>query len=90
MRLVWRPITKWPGELTPASQRQVAPWRVNEDTLWRDLEREIEALDPVYPEIVLEAACGEGDMTVGGSLQTPGTSPRRSPSHLIPSYSPRA
>lgn len=70
MRVAWRPVQQWPGELS--KNRQMAPWGLTEGIVIRDLLKEVERLEPTSLDVVVQVAAmgGDSDFRVDGELKT--------------------
>lgn len=70
MRVAWRPVQQWPGELS--KNRQMASWGLNEGAVIRDLLKEVERLEPTSVDVVVQVAVmgGDSDFRVDGELKT--------------------
>jgi hypothetical protein len=67
MRLIFRPIDQWPGELTPATKRKPAQFSATWSDTLEVLERELDQLG-VF-EAVIQVAADERAMRLDGGLR---------------------
>lgn len=69
MRLVYRPIEVWPGDLTPDSERTPSPFSAEWRTTLDELQREVEYLADEDALVVCQLAVRERDLTLADGLR---------------------